>query len=157
MNFNHLLSLDRRYTKTESEIFRLRPCFPVRLSAPAASACGRSFIRATPLRVSIYPQTARWTCISSLPAIPSARLAAKPARTSKTPPNAPSKKRASSASNGRWCTSTFGACDAIAGVAARSGSPGLIPTAAIHDDSPRKFRLPCAAGAPSRRSAAAST
>ena len=22
MNFNHLLSLDRRYTKTESEIFR---------------------------------------------------------------------------------------------------------------------------------------
>ena len=23
MNFNHLLSLDRRYTKTESEIFRL--------------------------------------------------------------------------------------------------------------------------------------
>ena len=95
--------------------------------------------------------------LSSLPAIPSARLAAKPARTSKTPPNAPSKKRASSASNGRWCTSTFGACDAIAGVAARSGSPGLIPTAAIHDDSTRKFRLPCAAGAPSRRSAAAST
>ena len=23
MNFNHLLSLDRRYTKTESEIFRI--------------------------------------------------------------------------------------------------------------------------------------
>lgn len=25
MNFNHLLSLDRRYTKTESEIFRDEP------------------------------------------------------------------------------------------------------------------------------------
>lgn len=25
MNFNHLLSLDRRYTKTESEIFRTEP------------------------------------------------------------------------------------------------------------------------------------
>ena len=37
MNFNHLLSLDRRYTKTESEIFRLKEDFLVSRRLPKAS------------------------------------------------------------------------------------------------------------------------